>query len=1168
MTPSDRHLAPSPSPDPRTPRQASYGSFASPASATLRSPRFIRRRAASALQLKRSGDLTQQRTDSEHDSFVDGTLLWTRRSDDASQPLWSPALTSPSLDSRPRFSQAFTSEPGSLLPDRDGPLAQSKADEHVHSDSDSDSHSDDEHKPNLRARATRRSRQLGLDAGQAVDSIWTRLKLAASVPKLSGIQKNVLKCVVAYFLASLFTFIDPLAVLAAAPFDIDRLDGMHMVATIATYYNPGKTAGGMIEANLFMLWATLFSLIVCVGSMATAVLLNDDDLEILSHALVLTFWLAGSMGLLAWTRVKVAKPTFGTACSMVVLINTTIICKEGAVHLGIFQTRVIAQNFYMAFLGIAISNIVCFCLFRGSSVAKLQGDINKTLDSFARLVDMLVSIFLLEEQLRSNDESLKRAVNAHHDSFVALKKRLDDAKMEFQDARIQRTHVAYDSIVASMNRLAQHINALRTACTLQDAHLERQAEEHGESGAAGFDSFREHVGPSLKNLSSVMRKTFRSLRTSFLRSRAALAEKAALVDADVEDGLGADQINQLNLDLQASLRDFQRDHARALRRHYRHHPSEQLHPAHENTFELSIAPAFDVSRLNEEIFLVFFFIYQLEELVKELEALIKIFADIRIEEEDIEHREAARRQRFGVFLPLVRPFFRLIPATRSGKKPYPTRWRTLWGRFVTLLPVGKNARSNGLKTAGELRGQRHIEERDVTLKGRIKRIIWQVGVALRRHDVRFAIKSGIGAGLLGAPAFIFSTRDLWIKYRMEWALVSYMVVVATTVGQTTFNASWRIGGTIIGVLVAAVAYLLFLPYPILLAFFGAVFSAPCFYFIVVKPTYATSGRFVLLAYNLTCLGSYNTLDENPNVWMVAFRRATAVMIGTIWGLIITAVIWPYEARRELRKDLATLLLNAAFLYEQLVQTYSKPSSVPLIQEHANGFEEPTETTSLLTKAGARHLKAMTDDFAELELKLQVSLIRIGALLSQTKHELRLKGPFPMKAYAQIIQKVQILLDSLHSMRMVTLREGWYTSVRREFILPANAEQREMVGNIISYLYLLASAVSLKLPLPAYLPPAAAARQRMVDKISTLPMQGIGELLQSLFGIIAHDSVAEFDALFDTTEDANGNLGTECNTEPDARETSDGEESSEADLCILSCDCTWKVTTLKSERGQT
>jgi hypothetical protein len=58
-----------------------------------------------------------------------------------------------------------------------------------------------------------------------------------------------------------------------------------------------------------------------------------------------------------------------------------------------------------------------------------------------------------------------------------------------------------------------------------------------------------------------------------------------------------------------------------------------------------------------------------------------------------------------------------------------------------------------------------------------------------------------------------------------------------------------------GAVTAATAYTLFHKTPAVLAIFGFFFSMPCFYYIVSKPQYATTGRFVLLTYNLTCLFS-------------------------------------------------------------------------------------------------------------------------------------------------------------------------------------------------------------------------------------------------------------------------------------------------------------------------
>lgn len=69
----------------------------------------------------------------------------------------------------------------------------------------------------------------------------------------------------------------------------------------------------------------------------------------------------------------------------------------------------------------------------------------------------------------------------------------------------------------------------------------------------------------------------------------------------------------------------------------------------------------------------------------------------------------------------------------------------------------------------------------------------------------------------------------------------------------TYKGSVAYKGCRFGAIVAAGVYSLFPENGVVLSIFGFFFSLPCFYYIVAKPQYATTGRFVLLTYNLTCL---------------------------------------------------------------------------------------------------------------------------------------------------------------------------------------------------------------------------------------------------------------------------------------------------------------------------
>lgn len=224
----------------------------------------------------------------------------------------------------------------------------------------------------------------------------------------------------------------------------------------------------------------------------------------------------------------------------------------------------------------------------------------------------------------------------------------------------------------------------------------------------------------------------------------------------------------------------------------------------------------------------------------------------------------------------------------------------------------------------------------------------------------------------------------------------------------------------------------------------------------------------------------------------------------------------------LTSRLHRFFINTSYLYERLVRTYSAPP--PSLSKISTSYDEPHERTSLLDAQARAELSNAEADFVSMEVQLQMTLIRVrpllpftrvidiadrdllqvSGLLAATPHEPRLKGPFPVAAYRQILVSCQTILDTFTAVARMTNREQWFASVRRDFVIPVNNERREMVrridphqqsqqlisslsqvGNVVLYLSLLASAVSLKSPLPPFLPPAAEARQRLVSKLQQL-----------------------------------------------------------------------------------
>lgn len=131
----------------------------------------------------------------------------------------------------------------------------------------------------------------------------------------------------------------------------------------------------------------------------------------------------------------------------------------------------------------------------------------KTLDSFSTLLPKLTGIFLLENDNEShvvNLEKIQIAVENHQNSFTNLQKNLREAKSEWtltgglgydedevpaifpSNSQVSGRR-AYEDTVDCLNRLAQHLNGLRSSTRLQydlsKAGVKSQSNKPGKAKA-------------------------------------------------------------------------------------------------------------------------------------------------------------------------------------------------------------------------------------------------------------------------------------------------------------------------------------------------------------------------------------------------------------------------------------------------------------------------------------------------------------------------------------------------------------------------------------------------------------------------------------------------------------------------------------------------------------
>lgn len=434
------------------------------------------------------------------------------------------------------------------------------------------------------------------ETGEVKAASEGRLRLLSWITSLakkrpSPFAKTVCKCVLAYFVASLFTYSPILshrmAMLLPNHKHSDKvpISNLHLIATVAVYFHPGRSMGSMVEASIYAMVGFLYSVFIGVASMLFAVFLHDCDLPITSNVFTVVVFVGIAMALVGYAKVKIGRPSFNTACSLIGVISFTVIVSEGSAHLGRFSTEKIWQVTLVVFVGVIISNIVCFAIWPISACTSLQADIQRNLESFSTLLKVLTKTFLLDDLKEFNIRShrIKEAIDDHHASFISLKKNLAEAKLEAPfDIRIRDRVSSYERVVDSLNALAQHLGGLRSSCSLQHeiivAHRDRSRDlgrfkmsdrssamlESGYSFAqtgtfddqsTAFRQFLLNVGPHMRSLVFTCSRTLKSLTTAF-----------DIVSAIPRNGKPAPSFDALGSDISAALKRFQHEQTVAIKR--------------------------------------------------------------------------------------------------------------------------------------------------------------------------------------------------------------------------------------------------------------------------------------------------------------------------------------------------------------------------------------------------------------------------------------------------------------------------------------------------------------------------------------------------------------------------------------------------------------------------
>lgn len=310
--------------------------------------------------------------------------------------------------------------------------------------------------------------------------------------------------------------------------------------------------------------------------------------------------------------------------------------------------------------------------------------------------------------------------------------------------------------------------------------------------------------------------------------------------------------------------------------------------------------------------------------------------------------------------------------------------------------------------------------------------LWKALAIFRRDDTKFAVKVGAGAALYALPSFLCATRPFYQHFRGEWGLLSYMLVCSMTIGASNTTGYARFLGTCIGAVCAIVAWTLSGENPFALAAFGWFMSLWTAYIIVAQGK-GPMGRFIMLTYNLSALYAYSLsvkdLDDDsdeggisPIITEITFHRTAAVLSGCVWGLIITRLIWPISARQKLKDGLSVLWLRMGLIWKR------RPMECRLQGKTSNAYMDLEEESHLHRFLG-----------------------QLEKLRESAASEVNLRGPFPEASYKRLLGITGGMLDALHAMNIMILKET-RMSCGEAAILQSTTAERAQLSLRITHLF--------------------------------------------------------------------------------------------------------------------
>lgn len=352
------------------------------------------------------------------------------------------------------------------------------------------------------------------------------------------------------------------------------------------------------------------------------------------------------------------------------------------------------------------------------------------------------------------------------------------------------------------------------------------------------------------------------------------------------------------------------------------------------------------------------------------------------------------------------------------------------------------------------------EDEWTTKRNHVRRKIWGFLHRLQGFETRFGLKTAAITSLLSVPAWLPQSNVWWDEYEVWWAVVMAWLIMGPRTGGNIQDLFTRVLCAVLGSLWAGLSYAAGDGNPYTIAVFAVVFMLPMIYRYTLS-THPRSGLVGCISFTVVSLAEI-TAQGRPSPATVAATHGVAMIVGVVASIIVNWILWPFVARHDLRKAVASMMFYCSIVYRSIVSRY-------VYYEEGN---EPTQEDIRSSEI--------------LEGRMREGFVRLRQLLGLTRHEIRLRAPFDPLPYSALIDACERFFEYVVTARQASLfYHPHFIRDNTEFAADLLGHRRDAVATILTNLYVLSGALKADRKVPKYLPSAAATRRQLLDRMGAL-----------------------------------------------------------------------------------